>query len=107
MENEIRNNSGISEPSFEVILNVFKDFPEIESAVLFGSRALGTFKKGSDIDIAIYGPNLTPQTSLSISSKLNESTPIPYYIDIVAPKFLDSTSLIEHIKRVGKIIYTA
>ena len=105
MESEVQIKSGISEQSFETILKAFKNFSEIESAVLFGSRAIGTFKKGSDIDIAIYGQNLTQQTALSISSQLNENAPIPYFVDIVAPEFVDSPSLIEHIERVGVEIY--
>ena len=32
--------------------------PEIERVVLFGSRAKGTAKRGSDVDLALWGKSL-------------------------------------------------
>ena len=102
----MNNNFGIANNSFSLIITVLKEFTEINSARFFGSRAKGDFKKGSDIDIAIYGENLSKDTSFNLSAKLNENTPIPYFVDVVAPKYLSSDNLIDHINRIGITFYT-
>ena len=99
------NNFGISHKSWRILLTTIKSFTEIECAIIFGSRAKGNFKKGSDIDIAIYGKNVDKTLALDLNAKLNEDVPSPYFYDIVAGDKLDDLDLIEHIKRVGKIIY--
>ncbi|MCF8224743.1 MAG: nucleotidyltransferase domain-containing protein [Bacteroidales bacterium] len=102
----MKNSFGISKQSLELILETISGFPEIERAVIFGSRAMGTYEKGSDIDLAIYGSNLKKETPLNLASRLNEKIPTPYYIDVVAPRFLDSPSLVQHIERIGKPFFT-
>jgi nucleotidyltransferase substrate binding protein (TIGR01987 family) len=99
------NNFGISSKSWEILLNAIKSFHEIEKAVIFGSRAKGDYKKGSDIDIAIYGKNVDSGIALSLSAKLNEDKPTPYFYDIVAGDTIDNFDLKEHIERVGKIFF--
>lgn len=75
---------------------------EIQSAIIFGSRAMGTSRNGSDVDIAIKGDRITEDLILEISSELNEKIQIPYRVDIVAPDLTDNEDLAENIKRVGK-----
>ena len=96
---------GISIQSFERIQEVLADFDEVERVEIFGSRAKGNYKKGSDIDLAIYGRNLRPETALHLEAKLNEDTPIPYFVDVLAPRFLHDPELIDHIHRVGLPFY--
>ena len=96
---------GISPKSFSLLIDAMANQPEIDSAILFGSRAKGTFRKGSDIDIAIKGKACTPQIALDLSANLNEHLPIPYYFDIVHYESLQHKSLVEHIDRVGVTIY--
>lgn len=43
----------------EYIKKALIKFNEIEEAVVFGSRAMGNYKKGSDIDIVIIGELVT------------------------------------------------
>ncbi|MGE5353661.1 MAG: nucleotidyltransferase domain-containing protein [Syntrophothermus sp.] len=50
---------GLDENIIEQIKSVFASFPEIEGAVLYGSRAKGNFKNGSDIDITLMGENIS------------------------------------------------
>ncbi len=58
---------GLRELDLEYIVSVIRGFDEIEKASIFGSRAKGNYKPGSDIDIAVYGENI----NLDILSKLN------------------------------------
>ena len=101
-----QNSFGLRERDMVSIRNVFSDFESVEKVVIFGSRAMGNYKKGSDIDIAIFGENITYNTVLKISGILNEDLPIPYFIDIVHFDTLKNEELKNHILKEGKIIYT-
>ncbi|MFM8886535.1 MAG: nucleotidyltransferase domain-containing protein, partial [Chthoniobacterales bacterium] len=52
------NRHGLSGQTVERIQEVFAHHPGVERAVLFGSRATGTARPGSDIDLALYGQGL-------------------------------------------------
>ena len=99
------NTHGISRRSFDLLLKTFKDFPEIEQVLLFGSRAKGNFKTGSDIDLAIKGKEVGQNLIFRLKSIFNERLPIPYEVDVVGYEYLDHQSLKEHIDRLGKKIY--
>ena len=47
------NEFGLSEKSMEIIRGIYSQFPQIKSVILYGSRAKGNFKPGSDIDMTI------------------------------------------------------
>ncbi|MDX2189673.1 MAG: nucleotidyltransferase domain-containing protein [Bacteroidota bacterium] len=97
------NDFGISTKSYDEILKAFTRFPEVEEVIIFGSRAKGNYKKGSDIDLAIKGKNCNSVTALNIATMLNEEIPIPYHVDVVALDDLNHLELKEHILRVGKL----
>ncbi len=101
----MNNNFGIYDQSFTWILETIKDFSEIEKAIIFGSRAMGNFKKGSDIDLAIVGANINDQIKTRLSSILNQELPIPYFIDVLDYNGLSNLSLKRHIDTKGKVIY--
>lgn len=96
---------GLSEVDIEYIVDAIAKFREIKKAVIFGSRAKGNYKAGSDIDIAIYGDDITFDTVSSLHSLLEDESPLPYLFDIVDYTHLDHKELREHIDRVGIIIY--
>lgn len=84
-----------------MLLKTIASFKDIDRALIFGSRAKGNYKKGSDMDMAIYGENLQKETTINLYAKLNESTPIPYFIDVVAPQYIDNQNLITLIEQAG------
>ena len=96
---------GISDKSYGILLEVIQSFPEIKQAKIFGSRALGNYKKGSDIDIAVIGSNIDWNLVTKIHTKLNEGVDIPYYIDIIDYCNLNNNELKEHIDLNGKTIF--
>ncbi|KJS21207.1 MAG: DNA polymerase III subunit beta [Clostridiaceae bacterium BRH_c20a] len=98
---------GLSEVDLDYILMVIRKFPEIEKAVIFGSRAKGSNKPGSDVDIAIYGDNITFNTVSALHARLEEEGPLPYLFDVVDFTHLGHKELKEHINRVGEVIYSA
>lgn len=98
-------NFGLKDSDLDYIIKTIKKFPEIKKAVIFGSRAKGNYKPGSDIDIAIYGEKITFDILSILHAELEEQSPMPYFFDIVDYTHLDHEELKEHIERVGKVIY--
>ena len=99
------NKFGITERSFSYIIESLGLYKEIEEAKIFGSRSIGNYKKGSDIDLSITGKNITEKTVLSLSTKLNQELPIPYYFDIINYQTVDNINLKEHIDEFGTEVY--
>lgn len=97
---------GLQQQDLHEITSILSKFPAIDEALLFGSRAKGTFKKGSDIDIAIKGKGINYEIVAALSFLLNEESTSPYFFDIVHFDDISEKELLEHIKRVGQCIYT-
>lgn len=96
-------NPGLSDEIIEMLNSVFYKYPDIKKVVLFGSRAKGTAKNNSDIDLAIFGIENDLFVE-SIAVELEE-LPLPYKFDIKSFTSIRNLALCEHIKRVGIIIY--
>ncbi len=82
------------------IKEVIKSFPNVTEAILFGSRALGREKRGSDVDIALKGA-VDLNTLSSVAHRLNEETNLPYFFDVVVYDSIKNDALKEHIDRYG------
>lgn len=95
---------GLTDRDMNDIQIALEQFPEINSAILFGSRALGTHKNGSDVDLAIVGSRITYRTVASLSDILNEVYLLPYMFDIVHYDSLTNENLKSHIDSVGKAL---
>ncbi len=83
---------------------VFKMFPQIEKAVLYGSRAKGTYENGSDINLVLIGTDIDITTVYKIEDKLDDLL-LPYTFDISLLSNIDNKNLLDHIERVGKPFY--
>ena len=95
---------GLTKDDLQSIVDIFKCFPEVDEAIIFGSRALNTYKKGSDIDIALKGRELGVITA-TISGILNDESHLPYFCDVLDYNLIGNEDLRDHIDRVGKQIY--
>ncbi len=96
---------GLLERDIVYIKKAISQFNEIEKVIIFGSRAIGNYKKGSDIDLAIIGKRVTRKTILRLNEDLNEVYPLPYFFDIVHYNSLSNEELKSHIDTQGKLIY--
>jgi predicted nucleotidyltransferase len=94
---------GLPDSILENLQDVFKRFSNIEKVILYGSRAKGNFRQGSDIDITLYG-NLNTRELLLIDLEI-DSLLLPWIFDISLFSKLYNKNLIHHIERVGKVIY--
>ena len=81
------------------------EFPNVKEAIIFGSRAKGNFKNGSDVDIALKGENINLEIVSNISYRLNEETVLPYKFDVLDYQSINNSKLTEHINRIGISVY--
>ncbi|MDX2130385.1 MAG: nucleotidyltransferase domain-containing protein [Chloroherpetonaceae bacterium] len=95
---------GLSEETVGKMTCVFTQFPEIEQVIIYGSRAKGTHREGSDIDITLIGNEVTEAIRSKVWLALDDLN-MPYMIDLSVFNSLTSQSLIDHITRVGKSLY--
>ena len=96
--------TGLSKNDMEKIISILNEQPGVNEALIFGSRAKGNFKNGSDIDIALKG-SLTFEMVAHLGFLLNEETNMPYRFDVLNYQTIHNPELLNHINRVGIIIY--
>ena len=95
---------GIPETDLNALISELKKNTEIDEIILFGSRAKGTFRNGSDFDIALKGGNLKLNDILDATLVIDKLL-LPYKLDLVIYTRIEEPALIEHINRVGKILF--
>lgn len=95
---------GLSDMVLLKIQNVFESFPEIREAIVYGSRAVGNYRVGSDIDLTLK-VELSFDHLLKIERALDDLM-LPYTFDISLYHKLSNENLVEHINRKGKSFYT-
>jgi predicted nucleotidyltransferase len=99
----INNSFGLLASDLTKIIEVVSQYKEVKRAIIFGSRAKGNFRQGSDIDLAILCED--KNIANAISFKLNEDTLLPYKFDVLDYRTIDNKELISHIDRVGKVVF--
>lgn len=95
---------GLPPSAVEKIRAVFTHYPQVEKAVMYGSRAKGNYKNGSDIDLTLYGEGLNLGVQLKILNELDDLL-LPWLIDLSIFSTIDHAKLREHIERVGVTFY--
>jgi predicted nucleotidyltransferase len=95
---------GLSEQVIQKIWSVFALFPQVESVVLYGSRAKGNYRQGSDIDLTLFGENLDQMIVGNIAMQLDDLM-LPYTFDLSIFQQIENIELVEHIQRVGIEFY--
>ena len=96
---------GLKGSTIEKICGVFARYPQVGKAILYGSRAKGNYKHGSDIDLTLYGDaDLTRRILYRILDDLDDLL-LPYAIDLSLFSSISDPDVVEHIQRVGVIFY--
>ncbi|WP_240531903.1 nucleotidyltransferase family protein [Salinivibrio sp. YCSC6] len=92
---------GLKPHQYQLIHDFVFSYPKVRYAWVFGSRATGSFRDNSDIDILIEGDTLTLNDVAIIQDQLEQST-LPYTVDIVIKNQVQSSELIKRIKEEAK-----
>lgn len=98
---------GLKQGELEKICSIISTEQNVEDAFIFGTRAKGNYKAGSDVDIALKGKGITYEMLTNLSYLLNEETAMPYKFDLLNYENLKNKELKEHIDRVGVSIFHA
>ena len=96
---------GLTEHDMDLIIETLAAFAEVEEAVIFGSRAMGHAKRGSDVDLALKGKRLDRTTVTHVKFVLDKELPLPYFFDVVHYDSLTTTALKAHIDDKGKVLF--
>jgi predicted nucleotidyltransferase len=100
---------GLSDQDVNSIVSMIYAYPDVVEARVFGSRAMGNYKAGSDIDIALFLETKEQQHRMKIVNELHdrleEELVLPYFFDLLDYDSIENEALKEHIDRVGTVIY--
>lgn len=96
---------GLSSEQVATIHKAFFKYPRVHRVVIFGSRAMGNFKPGSDVDLALFGDNLDTELLLELKAELNERIPLPHTFDLVFYDTIETKELQDHVDTYGKLFY--
>lgn len=102
--NNLNKIYGLDYSNLEKIITIFSSNDKITELILFGSRAMGNFESGSDIDLAVKGNNITFNDLLDLKYEI-ENLNLPYKIDLADYNNISNQNLKNHINRVGKILF--
>ena len=96
---------GLSDRTLAVFNSILRKYPGVKQAVLYGSRAKGSYRNGSDIDISLKTDNkFTRSDLLRIAGDFDDSD-MPYFVDVSVYDQLTNQDLKAHIDRVGKVLF--
>ena len=95
---------GLSERALKLLRDLFATQPELRRAVVYGSRAKGNFRPGSDIDIVLDAPDLSFQAYQRLCAAVDDLN-LPWGIDLSLTSHIDNPKLLDHISRVGKPLW--
>lgn len=95
-------NFGLDDSTISILSHYFANQTGIDSVIIYGSRATGTYKNGSDIDFAIRCAD-----ARLIGKIINDlqDLPIPYLCDVTDYNRLTHAPLKAQINKNGIIFY--
>jgi len=102
--NELSTKCGLKTQTIEKITGVLAQYTEVESAILYGSRAKGNYRTGSDIDLTLTGEKLTYRILTRLEDKIDDLL-LPYLFDLSVLSQIENPDVVDHIHRVGLLFY--
>ena len=102
--NETVTHFGLKPEAVSALQAVFSNYPAVEKVILYGSRAKGNYRRGSDIDLTMVGHTLTLSLQFKIETELDDLL-LPQKIDLSILHTISNPDLVAHIERVGQVVY--
>lgn len=101
---EMPKRFGLEESVIAEITDALSHYPEVESAILYGSRAMNRYRPGSDIDLTLTGKALNYWIISRLEDEIDDLL-LPYLFDISILSHIDNPDVVDHIRRVGIPFY--
>lgn len=95
---------GLNTIEINNICKVLENFNQLDEVIVFGSRAKGNYKPGSDVDLVLKGTDLHLKDLNELSNELDDLY-LPYFFDLCIYHQIENPDLLDHIKRVGIPLY--
>ena len=96
--------AGLSQLEMDALGAIFSSEDSVSDVILYGSRAKGDHRAGSDIDLTIKGAGLTTRWLMNIETKVDDLL-LPYEVDLSIWEHISNDDLREHIQRLGKVVF--
>lgn len=96
---------GLRDTDLDYMAELFTQHPDIEQVWLYGSRAKGTNRPGSDVDLALIGPDVKRETVRHIHFVLEEESPMPFFFDVLHWNTLTNSTMKAEIQRTAQLLY--
>lgn len=96
---------GLRDTDLTYMNELFAQRSDIEQVWLYGSRAKGTNRPGSDVDLALVGPDVSRDTVAHIHFTLEEDSPMPFFFDVLHWNTLSNQKLKAEIERTAQLLY--
>jgi uncharacterized protein len=99
------NQYGLREKDMQYMYRLFESVPEIEKVIIYGSRSTGKFEKGSDVDLAVHGNDVTYSQIAHVHNLLETESPTLLWFDVLHYETLANENLKKRIMEDGTVIY--
>jgi predicted nucleotidyltransferase len=95
---------GLSPRALGLLRELIATYPEVHRAIVYGSRAMGSYRNGSDIDITLDAPRMENARFLHLCTAADDLM-LPWMMDLSLLSHISNPALLEHINRVGKPLW--
>jgi len=96
---------GLRDTDLAYMAELFGQYPDVEQVWIYGSRAKGTNRPGSDVDLALIGPAVKKDTAAAIHFTLEEDGPMPFFFDVLHWNTLTNRQLKAEIEQTAQPLY--
>ena len=96
---------GLREEQLKEVIDFIKQYPEVDEAILFGSRAMGAFKDSSDVDIVLKGKDVTASLASKMKFHIEEDSCLPFFFDFIAYPSINNAALKKEIDTKGIVLW--